>query len=75
MHYKGTPPGLLLLLLLLFFGLFPISRAASAAHGGSQARGLIRAIITSLRHSHSLSNSGSGLHLQPTPQLTAVPDP
>ena len=43
------------------------------AYGGSQARGLIRAVATSLHHSHS--DAGSELHLQPTPQLTATPNP
>jgi len=43
------------------------------AYGGSQARGLIRAVAINLRHSHS--NSGSEPHLRPTPQLTATPDP
>jgi len=46
--------------------------AAPTAHGGSQARGPIGAVATGLRQSHS--NSGSELHLQPTPQLTATPD-
>ena len=45
----------------------------SHACGESQARGLIRATAASLHHSHS--NSGSKLLLQPTPQLTAMPDP
>ena len=56
-----------------FFCLFAFSRAASAAYGDSQARGLIGAIATSLHQSHS--NAGSELRLQPTPQLTATPDP
>ena len=56
-----------------FFGLFVFSRSAPVAHGGSQARSLIRAVATGLRHSHS--NVGSELHLQPTPQFTAAPDP
>ena len=43
------------------------------AYGYSQARGLIKAVATSLRHNHS--NMGSELHLRPTPQLTAMPDP
>ena len=43
------------------------------AYGGSQARGLIRAVAAGLRHSHS--NSGSEPHLRPTSQLTAIPDP
>ena len=37
-----------------FFGLF---RAAPEAHGGSQARGEIRAVAAGLYHSHS--NKGS----------------
>ena len=49
-----------------------ISWAAPAAYGGSQARGRIGAVATSLRQSHS--NSGSEPRLQPTPQLTATPD-
>ena len=52
---------------------FVFSRAALAACGGSQARGTVRAVATSLRHGHS--NMGSELCLQPTPQLTAMPDP
>ena len=43
------------------------------AHGGSQASGRIRAVATGL--SHSYSNVGSEPRLQPTPQLTAMPDP
>ena len=56
-------------ILFLFFGLF---RASPAAHGGSQARGLIGAVAASLCQSHS--NTRSKLHLRPTPQLTATPD-
>ena len=55
---------------VLFF--FSISRAASVAHVGSQARGLIGTIAAGLYHSHS--NTGSELRLQPIPQLTAMPD-
>ena len=47
--------------------------AASVAYGGSQARGLIGAVAAGLHQSHS--NTGSEPHLQPTPQLTAMPDP
>jgi len=61
------------LLLLFFLCLFAFSRAAPVAYGGSQARGLIGAVAASLHQSHS--NLGSELHLQPTPQLTATPDP
>ena len=41
------------------------------AYGGSQARGLIRAVAAGLHQSHS--NVGSKPRLQPTPQLTATP--
>ena len=50
-----------------------ISWAAPAAYGGSQARGRIGAVAAGLCQSHS--NAGSELRLQPTPQLTAMPDP
>ena len=43
------------------------------AYGGSQARGLIRAVAASLHH--SLSNTGSEPRLQLTPQLVAMPGP
>ena len=56
-----------------FFCLFVFSRATLVAHGGSQARGRIGAVASSLRHGHS--NAGSEPHLRPTPQLTATPDP
>ena len=49
------------------------SRAAPAAYGGSQARGLIGAVAICLHQSHS--NAGSEPHLQPTSQLTATLDP
>ena len=48
-----------------FFGLFT---AAPVAHGGSQARGWIRATATGLHHSYS--NAGFELRFWPTPQLT-----
>ena len=56
---------------LLSFLLFCLFRDTPAA--GAQARGGIRAVAASLHHSHS--NMGSELHLQPTPQLMATPDP
>ena len=56
-----------------FFWLFAFSTTVPMAYGGSQARGLIRAIATGLYQSHS--NAGSEPRLQPTPQLTATPDP
>ena len=60
-------------LFVCLFCLFAFSRTAPTAHGGSQARGLIGAVATGLRYSHS--NIGSELRLRPTPQLTATPDP
>jgi len=36
------------------------------AHGGSQARGQIRAVAASLHQSHSHNNARSELRLQPT---------
>ena len=67
--------GHILFVLFFYFFFFSLllSRAASAAYGGSQARGPIRATAAALHHSHS--NTGSEPHLQPTPQLMAMPDP
>ena len=48
-------------------------RAVHTAFGGSQARGLTRAIAAGLCHSRS--NARSETRLRPTPQLTAMPDP
>ena len=56
---------------LSFFFLF--FWATPVAHGGSQARDLIRATAADLYHSHS--NAGSQPCLRPAPQLTAMPDP
>ena len=58
---------------ILFYRLFAFSKAAAEAYGSSQARGLIRAVAAGLRQSHS--NTGSEPCLQPTPQVTATPDP
>ena len=70
-HWKTTWKG------FFFFSsscLFAISWAtASVAYGVSQARGLIGAVATSLRQSHS--NEGSEPHLETTPQFTAMLDP
>ena len=66
-------------LVFCFFGFFVVvvvfafSRAAPVAYGGSQARSLIGAVAAGLRQSHS--NAGPKPRLQPTPQLTAMPDP
>uniref|UniRef100_A0A8D1SUR3 Uncharacterized protein n=1 Tax=Sus scrofa TaxID=9823 RepID=A0A8D1SUR3_PIG len=62
--------GILVLFQIFFFFFF---RATHTAHGGSQARDRIRGTVASLCHNHS--NSESKLHLQPTPQLMATPDP
>ena len=62
-----------IIIIIIIFCLFAFSRAAPAAYGGSQARGLIGAIAASLCHSHC--NVGSELRLQPTPQLMATPGP
>ena len=61
------------LTLFFLFVCFALSGATPTEYGGSEARGLTGAIAASLRQSHS--NEGSELHLQPTPQLTATPDP
>ena len=53
-----------------FFLLF---RAVLVAYGSSQAKDQIRARPAGLHHSHS--NPRSKLHMRPTPQLTAMPDP
>ena len=53
---KSTGPEIIKEVFCLFVCFCPF-RAAPTAHGGSQARGLIRATAASLRHSHS--NAGS----------------
>ena len=55
------------------FFFFVFLQLQPTAYGSSQARGRIGAVATGLHHSHS--NAGSKLHLQPIPQLTAMPDP
>ena len=55
------------ILLIYFFRTTPV------AYGSSQVRGRVGAVAASLHHSHS--NTGSNMHLQPTPQLMAMPDP
>ena len=55
----------------VFFIFFAISQAAPSAYGGSQARGPIAAVAAGLHQ----GNVGFELHLQPTPQLTVMPDP
>ena len=78
---KVYPPRLQLVIIIpwytcknmYFFFFFVFSRAAPTAYGGSQARGLIKAIAAGLHHSHS--NARSKPCLQPTPQLMATQDP
>ena len=53
---------------LFIYFVFCLFRATPIAYGASQARGLIRATAASLCQSYSQ------LHLQLTPQLTAMPD-
>ena len=53
-----------------FFFLF---RATPVAYRSFRAKGQIRAAAADLCHSHS--HAGSKLHLQPTPQLAATPNP
>ena len=70
---KNDISSISLLGFFFFFCLFASSRAAPAAYGGSQARGLIGAVDAGLHQSHS--NGGSELCLQPTPQPMATPGP
>ena len=62
----------LLISFFFFICLFAISWATPAAYGGSQTRGLMGTVATSLHQSHS--NAGSELRLQTIPQLKATPD-
>ena len=59
--------------LIMQLTVFCFFRTAPTAYGSSQARGRIRAAAAGLHH--CLRNMGSELCLQPTPQLTATPDP
>ena len=59
--------------ILFFFFFFCLFRVATAAYGGSQARGGIRAAATGLCHSRN--NVGYKPCLQSTSQLMAIPDP
>ena len=66
--YIPEPP--CMLYLFIYLCLF---RATPTAYEGFQARGRIGAVAAGLRYIHS--NAGSEMHLQPTPQLTAMLDP
>jgi len=68
----GTLESMFLSFFFFFFVFLLFLWAAPAAYGGTQARGQIGAVAASLRQSHS--NARSEPRLQPTPQLTAMPD-
>ena len=59
--------------LFFFFSVSCRFRATPVACGGSQARSLIGPVAAGLHQSHSKARSEACL--QPTPQLTALPDP
>ena len=58
-----------------FYFLKFLFRAAPAAYGGSQARGLNRAELSLLAYATATANARSELRLRTTPQLTATQDP
>ena len=60
-------------LFFFFFLVFCLFRPIPVAYGGSQARDRNGAIAAGLHHSHSHLESKP--HLQPTPELTEMPDP
>ena len=66
----GVSDAFILKIMPFFFSV--ISWAAPAAYGGSQGRGPNGAVVSGLCQSHS--NARSELRLQPTPQITAMPD-
>ena len=76
LHCTVEPHCLSILFIIIIIIIIAFFRATPIAYGNSQARGQIRATAASLHHSHG--NTGSELclhHLQPTPQLMAMPDP
>ena len=75
MFYAFSVTVYLFIYLLNFFLVFLVFffRAAPMAYGVSPARDGIGAVAARLPHSRS--NAGSEPHLQPIPQLTAMPDP
>ena len=58
----------------LFLFLFLLFRATPTGYGSSQAKGTVGAAAAGLHHSHS-NGRPKLLHLRPTPQLMASPDP
>ena len=74
LFYSFLPIVFFFFVLFCFFGfLFVCSRTAPVGYGGSQARGRTQTVVAGLHHSYS--NTRPELHLQPTPQLMAPPDP
>ena len=71
--YGAYYPMVIIILFYFILILFCLFRATPGTYGGSQARGPIGAVASSLRQSHS--NARSEPSLKPTPQLTAMPDP
>ena len=70
---EGSSEKVTFIYLFFIFFVFCLFRATPVAYRGSQARGLIGAIASGLRQSHS--KVGSKPRLRPTPQFTAMPDP
>ena len=71
--FSNTEFSFFFLSFFFFSSVFCLLRATPVAYGGSQAKGLIGATAAGLRQSHS--NTRSEPRLQPTTQLTAMPDP
>ena len=61
LDFTGVKSASLGVFMFIFIFVFCLFRAAPAACGGSQARGLIGAVVASLHHSHS--NARCELHL------------
>ena len=62
-----------ILLFFLFVFCFCLFKAAATTYGSSQARDQIGVAVAGLCHSHN--SARSELHLRPTRQLVAMPDP
>ena len=72
-NWHNTVNRLYSIFIFIFNLFFLPCRAAPTAYRSSQARSLIGATTASLHQSHS--HLASELSLQPTPQLTEMPDP
>ena len=70
---KRTTAIIFLRLLFIYLFIYLFFFLGLLLHGCFQTRGRIGAAAASLHYSHS--NTRSKLHLQPTLQLTATPDP